>query len=172
MATRHPTGRHLGFVSRSAEQTRAFGVQLGGSLAPGDVILLQGPFGAGKTTLVQGLGSGLGAEGRVTSPSFTLINEYHGRLTLYHVDLFRLSSLDREMEQAIEDCESSDGVTVIEWPDLLPTDLKRGALRIDMEVVDDDERSFLVHAEGTRWSAEELTAMMQAALHGKGEGAA
>ena len=145
---------------------------MGASLVAGDVILLEGPFGAGKTTLVQGLAAGLGTEARVTSPSFTLINEYRGRLTLYHIDLFRLNSLDLEMEQAIDDCESSGGVTVVEWPNLLPSDLKRGALRIDMEVVDDDERSFLVHAEGTRWSAEELTAMMQAALHGKGEGAA
>jgi len=156
----------LGFVSRSAEQTRAFGAELGARLQPGDVILLDGPFGAGKTTLVQGLGVGLGAESRITSPSFTLINEYHGRLTLYHVDLFRLTKLDPEMEQAIEDCESAEGVTVIEWPDLLPAHLKRGALRIDMEVVGDDERSLLVHAEGTRWRRDELAAMMEAALHG------
>lgn len=168
MATQHPAGKHLGFVSRGAEQTRAFGTLLGERLEPGDVILLQGPFGAGKTTLVQGLGAGLGAEGRVTSPSFTLINEYRGRLTLFHVDLFRLTALDPEMEQAIEDCESSDGVTVIEWPDMLPADLKRGALRIDMEVVGDDERSLLVHAEGSRWSPDDLAAMMQTVLHGQG----
>ncbi len=145
---------------------------MGARLAPGDVILLQGPFGAGKTTLVQGLGAGLGAEARVTSPSFTLINEYRGRLIMYHVDLFRLSSLDQEMEQAIEDCESSDGVTVIEWPDLLPADLKQGALRIDMDVLGDDERSLLLHAEGTRWKTEELVTMTEAALRDKGEGAA
>lgn len=121
---------------------------------------------------MQGLAAGLGAEGRVTSPSFTLINEYHGRLPLYHVDLFRLTQLDLEMEQAIEDCEASEGVTVIEWPDLLPADLKAGALRIDMEVVGDDERSLLLHAEGTRWGTDELVAMMEAALRSKGEGAA
>ncbi len=159
-------------MSRSAEQTRAFGTQLGAHLEPGDVILLEGPFGAGKTTLVQGLGAGLEAEARVTSPSFTLINEYHGRLTLYHVDLFRLTTLDQEMEQAIEDCESGEGVTVIEWPDLLPADLKRGALRVDMEMLGDDERSILVHAEGTRWNTEELASMMEAAFRGKGGGAA
>lgn len=141
---------------------------MGRRLAPGDVILLHGPFGAGKTTLVQGLAAGIGADGRVTSPSFTLINEYRGRLPLYHIDLFRLTALDPEMEQAIEDCESGDGVTVIEWPDLLPMDLREGALRIDMEVLGDDERSLLVHAEGSRWSTDELVAMMEAAIRGEG----
>lgn len=164
-------GSHFGFISRSADQTRAFGALLGARLEPGDVILLCGPFGAGKTTLVQGIGAGLDAEARVTSPSFTLINEYHGRLTLYHVDLFRLTRLDEEMEQAIQDCESGSGVTVIEWPDLLPQYLKEGALRIDMEVVGDDERSLLVHAEGTRWSVEELRRMAEKAI-GESGGAA
>ncbi|MHB0868695.1 MAG: tRNA (adenosine(37)-N6)-threonylcarbamoyltransferase complex ATPase subunit type 1 TsaE [Chloroflexota bacterium] len=167
-----PPVRHVGFVSRSAEQTRAFGWQLGRGLARGDVILLQGPFGAGKTTLVQGIAAGLGAEERVTSPSFTLINEYRGRLPLFHVDLFRLKTLDPEMEQAIEDCEVSEGVTVIEWPDLLPADLREGALRIDMETVGNDDRSLLVHAEGSRWGTDELSAMMEAALRGEDEGAA
>ncbi|HEX2987006.1 MAG TPA: tRNA (adenosine(37)-N6)-threonylcarbamoyltransferase complex ATPase subunit type 1 TsaE [Chloroflexota bacterium] len=163
MAT-EPVSRHVGFVSRTPAQTKAFGAQLGRVLQPGDLILLQGPFGAGKTTLVQGLGAGLKTGGRVTSPSFTLINEYQGRLKLYHVDLFRLESLDMELEQAIEDCESGEGVTVIEWPDLLPHDLKHGALRIDLEVMGDEERGLLIHAEGTRWGVGELTEMLRAAL--------
>jgi tRNA threonylcarbamoyladenosine biosynthesis protein TsaE len=159
-----PISRHASFVSRGPAQTRAFGEQLGRTVRPGDLILLRGPLGAGKTTLVQGLGAGLSAGGRVTSPSFTLINEYQGRLKMYHVDLFRLDSLDVELEQAIDDCAGSDGVTVIEWPDLLPADLLNGALRIDLEVMGDDERSFLVHAEGSRWDATELSGMIQVAL--------
>jgi tRNA threonylcarbamoyladenosine biosynthesis protein TsaE len=162
--TSEPVSRHAGFVSRTPAQTKAFGALLGRALQPGDLILLHGPFGAGKTTLVQGLGSGLGAEGWITSPSFTLINEYQGRLKLYHVDLFRLESLDMELEQAIEDCEDGEGVTVIEWPDLLPHDLKHGALRIDLEVMGDEERSLLIHAEGTRWGVGELMDMVRVAL--------
>lgn len=140
---------------------------MGRAARPGDVILLQGAFGAGKTTLVQGIASALGIHDHVTSPSFTLINEYHGRIHLFHVDLFRLKELDVEMEQAIEHCEQSDGLTVVEWPDLLPQDLREGALRIDMEILDDDERSLVMHTEGTRWRAESLVAMMQAALRAK-----
>lgn len=137
---------------------------MGEAATPGDVILLRGPFGAGKTTLVQGIGAGLGVTGYVTSPSFTLINEYGGRLPLYHVDLFRLNELDIEMEQAIESYEGSDGLTVIEWPDLLPQELREGGLQIDMEVLGDEERSLVVHTIGTRWDACALAGMMESAL--------
>lgn len=165
-----PSPSHLGFVSRDPGQTRSFGYRLGQAVQPGDVILLRGAFGAGKTTLVQGLAAGLGVRGHVTSPSFTLINEYDGRLKLYHVDLFRLKELDVEMEQAIESCESGDGVTVIEWPDLLPADLQEGALHIDMEVLGDDDRSLIVHTEGTRWAADQMKATIEAALRSGSEG--
>ena len=131
---------------------------------PGDVILLDGPFGAGKTTLVQGISAGAGASQRVTSPSFTLINEYRGRVAIYHIDLFRLSQLDPEMEQAIESCESSDGATLVEWPSALPADLREGALRIDMQVIGDSERSLVLHAEGSRWEPAALADMIENSL--------
>lgn len=154
----------MGFVSRSPGHTRSFGKQLGEEAMPGDVILLRGPFGAGKTTLVQGIGAGLGVRGYVTSPSFTLINEYEGRLPLYHIDLFRLNDLDLEMEQAIGSYEGSDGLTVVEWPDLLPEDLRKGALQIDMDVLSNDDRSLVAHIGGSRWDAGNLVAMMEKAL--------
>lgn len=161
---------HVGFLSRHPEQTRHFGMRLGQAAMRGDVLLLRGPFGAGKTTLVQGIAAGLGVEGKVTSPSFTLINEYVGRLPLWHVDLFRLEALDTEMEQAIESCESAGGVTVIEWPDLLPPHLREGALRVDMQILGDEDRSLIVHAEGSRWKGGDLASMMESALRVKPEG--
>ena len=159
-----PGVEHLGFVSRGPGQTKLFGREIGKALMPGDVILLDGRFGAGKTTLVQGISAGAGASQRVTSPSFTLINEYRGRLPIYHVDLFRLSKLDPEMEQAIESCEGSDGVTLVEWPNLLPADLRDGALRIDMQVLGDSERSLVLHAEGSRWEPATLAGMIENTL--------
>ncbi len=155
---------HFGFISRGPEQTRLFGRELGAALLPGDVVLLDGPFGAGKTTLVQGLAVGAGSDGRVTSPSFTLINEYQGMLPLHHVDLFRLKSLDVEMEQALESCEEGDGATLIEWPALLPQDLREGALRIDMAVLGDTERSLVLHTEGSRWAPAQVASMIRTAL--------
>lgn len=158
---------HVGFVSRDAAQTARFGKELGKALQPGDLILLDGPFGAGKTTLVQGLGRGAASPDRVTSPSFTLINEYSGRLPLRHVDLFRLDSLDVEIEQALENCVDGDGVTVVEWPALMPSDLQDGALRVEMRVLGDTDRAIVIHTEGSRWDPEQLERMMQTAMRGE-----
>jgi tRNA threonylcarbamoyladenosine biosynthesis protein TsaE len=87
----------LKIKSASPNQTRQLGMCLGNLLEPGDILLLRGSFGAGKTTLVQGIASGLGVQGRVTSPSFALVNEYrtdaqHGRTPVYHIDVYRVAS--------------------------------------------------------------------------------
>jgi tRNA threonylcarbamoyladenosine biosynthesis protein TsaE len=164
MATQ-PQPEHSGFVSRSAEQTLGFGARLGEAAEPGDLLLLRGAFGAGKTTLVQGIAAGLGVREYVTSPSFTLINEYRSdRMTIYHIDLFRLERLDPELEQAVQSCEEDLGLTIVEWPDILPADLKGGGLRIDMEITGDDERSIIVHTTGTRWRPEEIVEIMERTL--------
>src|SRR6185295_3252586 len=98
---------------------------------PGDVFLLKGAFGVGKTVLVQGLAAGLGVEGAVTSPSFVLMVQHRGRLPLYHVDLYRLDGrLDDEMLDTLEDADDGGGVCAIEWPEALPQDLKRGTTSI------------------------------------------
>jgi len=114
--------------------------------------------------LVQGIGAGLKIESQITSPSFTLINEYEGRLPLFHIDLFRLNDLDIEIEQAIDSYEGGDGLTVIEWPDLLPEDLRSGSLQIDLDVLSDEERSLVAHVRGSRWDARNLVAMMEKTL--------
>src|SRR5687768_2560572 len=102
-------------VTESEETTSAAGEQLAASLRAGDVVLLFGDLGAGKTAFVRGLARGLGAPGDdVSSPTFTLIQEYPGRLTLYHVDLYRLEP--REVEElGLEDLVAADGVVAIEW---------------------------------------------------------
>src|SRR5919202_4632809 len=107
-----------------AEATRSLGVKLGKSLPTGSVILLEGDLGAGKTTLVQGIGEGLGIEDAIVSPTFTLINEYtEGRIPLYHLDLYRLEPSEVEalnLESYWEGAEFPLGIVAIEWAERLP----------------------------------------------------
>jgi tRNA threonylcarbamoyladenosine biosynthesis protein TsaE len=102
-------------LSESEATTEAAGERLGGSLAPGDVVLLYGDLGAGKTAFVRGLARGLGADPTdVSSPTFTIVQEYAGRLTLYHVDLYRLE--EKEVDDlGLEELVLGDGVVAIEW---------------------------------------------------------
>ena len=102
-------------ITGSEEDTSAVGERLGAALHPGDVVLLYGDLGAGKTAFVRGLARGIGADpADVSSPTFTLIQEYAGRLTLYHVDLYRLE--EREVDDlGLEELVLGDGIVAIEW---------------------------------------------------------
>jgi tRNA threonylcarbamoyladenosine biosynthesis protein TsaE len=108
-------------VSRSAQETQAFGERLGARLGRGDVVACIGPLGAGKTCFLQGLARGLGVMTDVTSPTFVLVNQYQGRLPIYHVDAYRTGSLTELVDLGLEEMLHGEGVTVIEWADkLLP----------------------------------------------------
>jgi tRNA threonylcarbamoyladenosine biosynthesis protein TsaE len=137
-------------ATRSEEETRALGAALGAAAEAGDVILLQGPFGAGKTTLVQGLARGLGVEDQVTSPSFVIACEYQGRVPLYHIDLYRVDEMDETTLEALAEYFGTDGVCAVEWPDSVPTDLVRGAIRIGLEAPGDEERMLTMRDAPTR----------------------
>lgn len=102
-------------LTASEEDTSAAGARLGESLRAGDVVLLFGDLGAGKTAFVRGLAEGLGARGdEVSSPTFTIVQQYAGRVTLYHVDLYRLE--EREVDDlGLEELVLGDGVVAIEW---------------------------------------------------------
>jgi len=117
--------------SRSPEHTRRLGESLGRAAQAGDVFLLDGPFGAGKTVLVQGLATGLAVQDYVSSPSFIMVNEHQGRLPLYHVDLYRFDDkLDPEMLETLEETLGGRGVCAVEWPALLPRSLRAGATEL------------------------------------------
>ena len=129
-------------ITRSPEETRVLGKKIGRKLREGDVVALIGELGAGKTCLAQGLGWGLGVDPNLylTSPSFTLIREYHGRLRVYHIDLYRLNSIEEVYELGFEEYFYGSGVTIVEWADRIETLLPPEHVRIEIGVVSENER--------------------------------
>jgi tRNA threonylcarbamoyladenosine biosynthesis protein TsaE len=127
-------------ASVDIKDTRALGVKLGRRINQPVIIAFYGGLGAGKTTLIQSICKGLGVEDYVTSPSFTLINEYRGRLLVYHVDLYRLESLPQVVELGLEEYLEKDGVILIEWAEKLGKMLPRSAEKITIEITKEKER--------------------------------
>jgi tRNA threonylcarbamoyladenosine biosynthesis protein TsaE len=133
-------------ATQSETETVAAGRDLAARVHPGDVVLLTGDLGAGKTAFVRGLAEGLGIDAdEVTSPTFTLIQEYSGgRLPLYHVDLYRLKPIEVD-DLGLDELTSEGGVTAIEWPDRLPSPFQ-GAIQVRIEHGLDNQRT--IHIDG------------------------
>jgi len=127
-------------ISHSPEETSEIGRQLAAQLRAGDVLALAGDLGAGKTQFVKGMAMALGVEIEVTSPTFTLIHEYPGRLPLFHIDLYRLESEDEVLKIGIDDYLDGEGVTVIEWADKFETLMPRGVRWVRFRVLEGNER--------------------------------
>ena len=121
------------FVSDSVEQTEALGARLAGALGPGAVVAFTGDLGAGKTAFTRGLARGLGVPGRVTSPTFTIVDEHEGgRLPLFHFDLYRLGGADELYDIGWEDYLARGGVCAVEWSERMEDALEPGAVRVDI----------------------------------------
>lgn len=134
--------------THSEDETRELGAQLGAVAAAGDVLLLLGTFGVGKTTLVQGIARGLGVAGTVNSPSFVIANEYRGRLPLYHVDLYRIDQMDQVTFEALAEYFGGTGLCVVEWPASLPPELVGNAAQIELAATGENTRRItLLRAE-------------------------
>lgn len=117
----------------SPEETEAVGAELAQGLTPGTVLAFTGDLGAGKTAFVRGLAQGLGLPGRVTSPTFTIVNEYEGgRLPLFHFDMYRLGSADELFDIGWEDYLARGGVCAVEWSEHVAEALDGSAVHIDM----------------------------------------
>lgn len=136
-------------VLRSARETIGFGRFLADRLRPGDVLLLFGDLGSGKTTFVQGLAEGLDVREPVTSPTFVMIKTYHGRLPLYHMDLFRLSEGE---DLGFLEYFEGDGVSAVEWPEAAEAYWPAEALRLYFDGAGESTRTVRVRATGARWS--------------------
>jgi tRNA threonylcarbamoyladenosine biosynthesis protein TsaE len=143
--------------SDGPEETRTLGERLGALLRSGDVVLLSGELGAGKTTFVQGIARGLGFDGSVSSKSFVIMGEYAGAVTLYHADLYRLEDPEQVWELGLDEI-SRDGVLVVEWPERASGLLPEDHLLVEFEVIDENTRRLQLHAKGER--AEEITRAM------------
>lgn len=135
-------------ITYSAEETRALGKKLVAHLQPGDIVLLQGDLGAGKSEFARGVARGLGIEGPVPSPSFTILNAYdEGDIPLYHFDWYRLESAQEIYEMGMEEQLGGDGVALIEWSEKAKECLPNRVLEIVIHAVDEGTReiSFLPH---------------------------
>ena len=136
-------GSEQSFTTRSEEETVHVGQRLAAMLHPGSTVLLHGDLGAGKTTLVRGIAEGLGADpDLVSSPTFVLIQEYRGRVTLYHVDLYRIEGAAVD-ELGLEELADSGGVMVIEWADRM-THPPAGAIRVKLEEKGENSREIVI----------------------------
>lgn len=136
----------------SIEDTIEFGEKLGKLLKSGDIICLNGDLGAGKTTLSKSIGQGLGVKEYITSPTFTLINEYEGRIPLYHFDVYRLNNYEELEELGAEDYFYGNGVCLIEWAQKIYDDLPENRFEIWISRGEfDDDRYIELKAFGDRY---------------------
>ena len=139
--------------TKSTSETIRIGKSIGRLLRPGDVVALVGELGTGKTQFIKGLAAGLGV-GKptyISSPSFTLINEYPGRVPFYHIDLFRLKSEKEAEELGLEEYFQGEGITAVEWADKIPSWLPDENLRIHIHYTGENTRSLEIIGIGDRY---------------------
>ena len=142
----------LELVSHSPEETQKLGRCLGEIARPGDVFLLVGDLGSGKTCLTQGIAWGLGIKEYALSPSFVIIRELYGRLPLYHIDLYRLDRIEESMDLGLDDYLYGRGVCVVEWAEKALSLMPKERLLIRLDYLSDTERRFRLEASGHRYS--------------------
>lgn len=134
--------------SASTEQTELIGERLAADLGAGDVVLVSGKLGTGKTTLIRGACRALGVSEQVTSPTFTIGQRYAGRLPVSHLDLFRLADLGEEDPALLEDYLTADAVAFVEWPTLAEPALERVTRRVELRHAGGDAREILISEPG------------------------
>ena len=144
--------------TRSAEDTKSLAAAVAELAQPGDLLLLVGDLGAGKTTFTQGFAAALGISEPVTSPTFTLAREYHGRLLLHHLDVFRLDQIAEVLDLGLPELLDSDGVVLIEWGDAIRQTLPNDYLEVALTFIEGqpsppDERIVVLNPVGPRWQA-------------------
>lgn len=145
-------GKSFTYITVSDEETIILGQKLGDVLTDGDVVALVGELGSGKTWFTKGLAIGLGVspDTVITSPSFTLVNEYEGRHTFYHMDFYRLGSLSEVLSSGLEQYLHNGGVVALEWADRWPEILPEKRLWVQFAIIDDHRREITLSGDHPR----------------------
>lgn len=123
-------GDYIKIITNSPEQTTETAKLLGEKLKPGHVVCINGELGTGKTAFTVGIARALGIEGYITSPTFTIVNEYVGRMPMYHFDVYRIDNEDEMFEIGFEEYINGEGITVIEWADLIKGILPKNRIEV------------------------------------------
>lgn len=132
------------YITNSAQETEALGERVGRSLTPGAVLAYTGDLGAGKTAFTRGVARGLEIPERITSPTFTIVNEYEGgRLPLFHFDMYRLGSSDELFDIGWEDYLARDGVCAVEWSENIEDILDANTIRVDIRRGESDDQRLI-----------------------------
>jgi tRNA threonylcarbamoyladenosine biosynthesis protein TsaE len=138
----------------SAAATTELAAAVAELMQPSDLVVLSGDLGAGKTTFTQGVGRGLGIDEQITSPTFTIVRSYTGRLQLYHLDVYRLEQMEEVIDLGLSELLDDSSVTLIEWGDRILPVLGQDHLEVRLRLGDgDDERVLELTCTGSRWSA-------------------
>ena len=136
------------YISHSEAETEALGEQLAAALSPGSVVAYRGGLGMGKTAFTRGLARGLGYTGRVTSPTFTIVNEYEGRIPLFHFDMYRLADADALFDIGWEDYLDRGGVCAVEWSEQVADALPEDAVTVTLARHPDHDDWRIITVEG------------------------
>ena len=140
------------FLSHSAEETERFGESLAQELRAGDVLAFTGSLGIGKTAFTRGLARGLGCRGRVTSPTFTIVNEYEGKTPLFHFDMYRLGSSDELFDIGWDDYLARGGVCAVEWSERVSDALPGDTIFVDIARGEEGENTRIITVTGGRFA--------------------
>lgn len=140
------------FVSHSTQETEQFAEEVAKSLRGGDVLAFTGSLGMGKTAFTRGLARGLGCRGRVTSPTFTIVNEYEGRTPLFHFDMYRLGSSDELFDIGWDDYLARGGVCAVEWSERVSDALPDDTIYVDIARGEEDENTRTITVTGGRFA--------------------
>lgn len=145
--------KQISIRAKNLSHTVAFGKKLGAAMKAGDVISLCGELGAGKTTLVKAIATGLGIPDNIVvcSPSYTLVNEYEGKIPLFHFDFYRLEGAADIGDLGFEEYFEGNGLSIIEWAEIAPHLLPPNHLKISIEIISEDEREIEVKSQSLEY---------------------